>query len=77
MSDADDFGNGISGAVLGLIFGALSGVFAGVFVFADASFSLTGFAFAGAIVFGVVRMILGRPVTKCFKAIGRFWHFWP
>jgi len=76
MSDADDFGNAISGAILGLIFGALSGVFAGEFVFADASFSVTGFAFVGAMVFGVLGMAFGRPVTKCFKAICRFLHYW-
>ncbi len=77
MSDADDFGNAISGAILGLIFGALSGVFAGEFVFADAAFSVTGFAFVGAMVFGVLGMIFGRPVVKCFKAICRFWFRWP
>ena len=77
MSDADDFGNAISGAILGLIFGALSGVFAGEFVFADASLSLTGFAFVGSMVFGVLGAIFGRLVTKSFKAICRFWHYWP
>jgi|SaaInlStandDraft_1057018.scaffolds.fasta_scaffold131891_2 hypothetical protein len=76
MSDADEFGNAISGAILGLIFGALTGVFAGGFVFADASLSVTGFTFVGAMVFGVLGMIFGRPVTKCFKAIGRFWFHW-
>lgn len=76
MSDSDDFGNAISGTIFGLIFGGLSGVFAGTFVLADASLSVTGFAFAGAMVFGVLGMIFGRPVTKCIKAIGRFWFHW-
>ena len=62
--------------ILGLIFGVATGVCIQMFVFESSSFSVADVTFVSAIVCGTLGMIFGKPVTKCFKAICRFWFYW-
>lgn len=76
-SDEDNIANAMTGAMLGLIVGALVGVCVRVFAFEDASFSPTVSAFVSAATCGTLGMIFGKPVTKCFNTICRWWFVWP